>query len=120
MSLVFVSGGERKVSEIYGSRGIGKPKTRRNITYMRMQIYVLSMVSCRDLWIYIYFSVSHVFSVLEKRGPFLIFDNASDMAWQCPQKIRNLDGCLPLSCAIAFANQGSHILDSWKPGPKKG
>ena len=68
MSLVFVSDGERKVSEIYGSRGIGKPKTRHNITYMRMQIYVLSMVSWWDLWIYIiYFSVSHVFSVPEKK-----------------------------------------------------
>ena len=122
MSLVFVSDGERKVSEIYGSRGIGKPKTRRNTTYVRMQIYVLSMVSWWDLWIYIiYFSVSHVFSVPEKKEDlFYFFDNASDMAWQCPQKIRNLDGCLPLSCAIAFVDQGSHILDSWKPGLKKG
>ena len=86
-----------------------------------MQIYVLSMVSWRDLWIYIiYFSVSQVFSVPEKKGPFPIFDNTSDMAWQCPQKIRNLDGCLPLSCAIAFVDEGSHILDSWKPGLKKG
>ena len=57
--------------------------------------------------------------LLPIRIPFSILCQR-DMAWQCPQKIRNLDGCLPLSCAIAFVDQGSHILDSWKPGLKKG